>query len=1380
MMLRERQVPPQPGAPFTLNHKFPPLSDINIKIATKPGALKPSPRGDKKIKALVNSFDASGGNVTLAVQEPPPCATTIKPADPRGWHVVAVSARSAYSLQQNRIRLLDYLESRPETKLADLGYSTTARRIHEPLRCAYTGSSTGDILRQIRKDVQDHQQQEATSVSSGSRTVTTTRRSRNRSLIFLFTGQGSQYAGMGAHLYRDHEGFRSMLLGYQELATGMGLPKFIHLISDTTTDVSSNAEASTAQTQLAIVALEIALAQLLKAWGIMPDVVIGHSLGEYAALCVAGVLSVSDTLLLVGRRAVLMEKHLTANTYAMLATSLTSESLHEMFGELHLTSCSVACENAPSVTIASGTLQDIEILQQHLTTARGMKTKLLPVPYGFHSDQVEPILDEYQQVARGVHFGKPKVPVVSTLTAKVERGDSDSAFGPAYLTQQARHRVKFVQALEACRAAGLADDGSLWLEIGPKPVLMGLARQTLALPVEDVIPTLDSRHDNWHTISGMLRTLYQSGIQVDWPEVHRHFVPSLTLLNLPTYAFDMRDFWTPYKEPERVVQMVSVDDKMVSGGKTGTSPVPGFPTSSVQAVEDERIDGNAITATFASSMSHPSLLEAIKGHGVNGHTICPLGVFHDMALTAASYLFTRLHSSSRNNTKEKVDGEAPRMSIQAMDMTHALALSTESLDATIYVAGTYRAEDKFVEVMFTSNSGLGRPSMTHGKCQVHFAPGNQQSSASQLSPASLSTTPLFLVRARIESLRQLATTNQAHRLAKPVVYQLFSGVVSYAPIYQAIEEVVMDHSSSDAIATVKLPDNNTAAHPGKFHTNPYWTDAVLHLAGFILNSGLRYPSDIACLATGFQMWRSSTELVAGGTYTSYVCMQEPGDGGNRVGSVVTGDCYVFDGPDLVQATLGIKFLKLKKVALSTILGLSDSAPDKHMRTEQNRHHQDNKTGDSSRYTPAISETPSIKPDLEAKTDLDNAEEIIESMLAIIAAESGCTTDDMADDSRYTDLGIDSVMSITILSIVSRNLSIDLPASFFLDNETIGESKAALRDLIAPPMSDSDTQQDSAGVSDVWTPSPHSSEERAEYVDGSRTRAPSESRPSTPWTQFDTKLEGSSPYELVPRAEPSKDAAEQQLPPSSPPPQEALPALVARVKHYQGPRSNSPGTTNIFFLADETGSTFSYMYLPSLGPQTAVYGVDSPFSAAAVRPQPGLDVPGLAAAYLAAIRAEQPSGPYVLGGAASGAVLAFECARLLLLRGEEVRGLVLLDCESPTSRNNNSGGNATSDSGYGAAAPPVVKKKRVKASVAEHVNSMTAIFDAFTEPAALSSGASGIALLVLANGPEDDGRGAKWSDLIPGLQTRRLEAVTGAFLSTVNMGELGSVISEALV
>lgn len=1269
--------------------------------------------------------------MSLVVEEAP--SRIAKSADPRAWHTVAISARTPVSVQNNRARLLDFLERHPETSLADLAYTTTARRIHEPLRCTYTGNSTRDIIRQLRDDV--HKQSAAPK-----------KKPKTGSCVFLFTGQGSQYAGMGADLFRDNPSFRETLLSYQELATGVGLPRFIDLISDPGLDISVQ---STTKIQLAIVALEIALARTMKTWGITPDVVIGHSLGEYAALCVAGVLSVSDALLLVGNRAALMERHLIANAYAMLATGTTEESVRERFTKLKLESCSIACVNAPSVTVASGTLQDIEVLQKHMA-AEGARSTLLRVPYGFHSGQVEPILEGIQHLAKGVVFSKPTIPIVSTLTGKVER--EASAFSPAYLARQAREKVNYVEALKACQAAGLSSENSLWVEIGPDPVSVGLARRTLDIPAAQLLPTLKSGENNWRTISNAVRRVYESGASINWPEFHKHFKNSLTLLNLPSYAFDSRDFWTPYKESEvpsiSAPGPVSSKSTVAAPSTVATTPrasltgnTPGFPTHSLQQVDDEKIKGQAITTTFSSRISDSHLLEAIQGHAVNGQTICPLGIFQDMALTASKHAFHRMHANAK----------LPEMSIRNIDMSHALVVTAATLDVLLCVTSSYNTEDKIVDIQFHSKKG--DTISPHGTCQVTF--GENPTWKSSLSQT------IFLVNSRMEALRDQANVGKAHRLLKPVVYQLFSSAVSYSSTYQALEEVVMDTKCTDAIGTVKLPD---VSGLGQFHANPYWTDAVVHLAGFILNSSLRYPQDITCLAVGFDTWRSTTDLIPGETYTTYVCMQDV-----PKKQMVSGDCYVFRGEELVQAFLGIKFLRLKKIALNSILGIAQApapqvlpAPIQPVTPHKQTRKASVGNGDMFEakkvhiQLPQRDETPkSLEPSSAIETQspvaagFDSAE-TFKSLLSIVATESGCSLDDMTDDASYADLGVDSVMAITIFTMVNRAIGLDLPAAFFMDNETIGESKKALLEILDAEGQTEPLEETDGDMKDL----------QPDFND-----QPKLSLPPSPPSYLGTPASSLSSRSPSPGGETDrspmvppivldvvkpKESAVKVIPPQT---QQKQPTVVSKVTHYQGPRT--PDSEKLFFLADESGSAFGYIQLPSLGPNLGVYGVESPFA----RNPAGLDlsVQELAQIYQAAIQKEQPSGPYMLGGVSAGAMLAFEVARGLLEAGQEVRGLLILDCVSPkldTPTNNGSGVKSVG--------------RFMKPSQVEHIKNTVSLFAAYRPAPLTSLQRPKVTLQVLAKNklrsdPSQPDT-LQWAEIIPGLQTSEVGIESGSFLA----------------
>lgn len=1212
-------------------------------------------------------------------------------------------------MQGNRERLLDYLERYPDTKLADLAYTTTARRVHEQLRVAYSENSTKSLINHLRQDTAKQSNAPKTSL-------------RPRKCVFLFTGQGAHYAGMGAELFRECQQFREAMMSYQDMATIVGLPYFMDLISNPDVDMSKQ---STVKVQLALTALEIALAHLMKCYGVTPSLVIGHSLGEYAALCVAGVLSISDTLLLVGKRATLMEKHLQANTHAMVVANMTEQQLEGVFSELKVDSCQVACANAPSMTVASGTTDDVERVKAHVDE-KGGKTTLLRVPYGFHSEQVELILDEFQQICTRTRFQKPDVPIASTLSGNIET-EAD-VFCNDYLARQARRKVDFVGALRAIEATGSYGDDSLWLEIGPEPVCLGLARNTLHISASQTLPSLKSGERNWKTVSSILKRAYESGISVNWAENHRVFKDSLTLLDLPSYAFDCQDFWTPYVKPGNVTQTTTKSDL--------SPPIKSrqILTNSIQHVEDEVIDGSSIKTVFVSDVSDPFLLKAIQGHAVLGHTICSLGVFHDMALTAAKHVYGKLHNHS----------QPPSMSIRDINLTQALNLADTNPESTIRIVSSYDVSENAAHIQFFSQTG--DKTSTHGGCLVVFGVD---------SIGSLDMSQSFLLKSRINSLKEQAKSKGAHWLLKPIIYQLFSNVVDYSSTYQSLEDVTLDAACNDAIATVRIPE---LSHLGKFHLSPYCADASVQLTGFILNSGLRYAKDVACLATGFDSWQSTKDLSAGKTYTVYACLHDLPNS-----HIVQGDCYVFQDDEIVQVTRGIKFLKLNRVAAGALLGSTESRQPQLDRPRLEPENQD-KALNQPRGAPGerkniVADTPYTWSEpfgtAQQQTDIDAGAPTVyigrqvELMLSIVANESGCDTNEMTDDTSYTDLGIDSVMAINILAKLASQADLQLPAAFFLENKTIGDSKQALRDLLVGEIEvsipeapeDQQTLPSAVPSSDTTLLSPLTSSSWSML------------RQSSIATSNDVTLEEGDPLKIDEIVE-----AEDQSPPTH-----SEPGLVCNAIQYQGGRSE--GSKKLFFVADETGSTLEFIHLPKLDANVGVYGIESPLSGNVAGSKVTFEE--LTSAYRAAIQNEQPSGPYLLGGVSAGAIIAYEVARQLLEAGEKVEGLLILDCGSTKVDLERIQADDTDAAMLSLARP----------DQREHIQKIISLCDSHQASAFSQRDSPKFTVQVLA---KDQEASSEWQDLVPGLLVQKSDIEGGSFLEFSSVSSLLQNIRHSIL
>ena len=615
LVFREQRIPPHIGIEGKLNRNFPDLERRSLYIPSKTTAF-PSGQPRKKRRALINNFGAAGGNTAIVLEEPPPRDRNHDIFDSRPEHVITITAKTSKSLAMNIQRLVNYLDEKPDVSMTDLSYTTTARRSQHSLRVSVVSSTLAQARDQLTDMLANDDFKEPAKASK---------------IAFAFTGQGSFYESMGQELFDLSRKFRSDLIRLDQIAQSHGFSSFLcsgNVMAENTfairpgaeisgermhTEISTR-ERSPAQQQLFITAIQIALCRLWASWGINPDLVIGHSLGEYAALYVSGVLTVSDTLYLVGRRAQIMEATCTPQTHLMLAVHASLELLTKTLGA-KFRNVEVACINGPRDVVLSGLIETVKEVQDDLKS-RGLKCTVLFVPFGFHSSQMDPILDLFEEAAQAVTFLEPKIPIVSPLLRKPIR--DPNTIGPSYLRRHARETVDFCGALNQCRAERLTSADTLWLEIGPNPLCLGMIKVTLGSDIRG-LPTLRKGENAWTTTCKAVSLLHMLGRDIDWKEYHRDFEHSQRLLILPSYAFDEKNYWIEYK-----------NDWLLTKGNVSRIPEAGAAhaqvgpaTTTVQRLISHKVNEGKVHVVFKTDLADPEMHAIIVGHLVNGSGLCP-------------------------------------------------------------------------------------------------------------------------------------------------------------------------------------------------------------------------------------------------------------------------------------------------------------------------------------------------------------------------------------------------------------------------------------------------------------------------------------------------------------------------------------------------------------------------------------------------------------------------------------------------------------------------------------------------------------------------------------------------------------------------------------
>jgi acyl transferase domain-containing protein len=486
--------------------------------------------------AGVSSFGFSGTNAHVILERleraPEPAAQPVREDDSeRPAHVLALSARSPEALRELAGRYAQALTGDPELRLADVCFTANTGRSRFEHRLGVVATTSAECAERLA------------AFAGGQRTshLVEGHAVEPPKIAFLFTGQGSQYAGMGRQLYLGHPGFRRTIDRCDEvLRDGGFLDKpLLEVLYPPEDGSTAGLIDRTVYAQPALFAVELALAELWRSWGVEPQVLLGHSTGEYVAACVAGVFSLEDGLTLIARRAQLIEEATSAGaTAAVLAEAdRVAETIAPFAGQV-----SVSAINGPRETLIAGAAEAVEAARAVLAS-QGMDSRTLKIPHAPHCPLIDPVLDQFEELAGGIHFAPPRIRVLSNLTGQpVDRLDA------RYWRRHMREPVRFADGI-----ASLASEGCrVMLEVGPQPILQLLGRQSWTGPRVAWLSSLWALHDDWSRLLQCVADLHVHGAEIDWVALDGG--SARRKVALPTYPFQRTRHWFAMKEPEAVPQ----------------------------------------------------------------------------------------------------------------------------------------------------------------------------------------------------------------------------------------------------------------------------------------------------------------------------------------------------------------------------------------------------------------------------------------------------------------------------------------------------------------------------------------------------------------------------------------------------------------------------------------------------------------------------------------------------------------------------------------------------------------------------------------------------------------------------------------------------------
>ncbi|MGV0872594.1 SDR family NAD(P)-dependent oxidoreductase [Mycolicibacterium sp. XJ879] len=541
-------------------------------------------------RAGVSSFGFTGTNAHVLIEEAPSePAAELEAGDERSVHVLPLSARSPEALVELARRYEGWLSTHADLDLADVCQTAGTGRSHFEHRAALVVDSV-DAVRQCLADVTENRTRPGVVRGEHTHPPTT---------AWLFTGQGSQYPGMARELFDAEPVFAETVTRCAEAVKDILPQPLLEVLFATdreTAGKSTERLRHTSYAQPALFALEMGLARLWQSWGIEPDVVLGHSVGQYAAACVAGVFSLEDGARLMAERGRMFGS--LPEGGRMVAVFTDAKHIEEVAAEFGRVS--VGAYNGPN-TVLSGPGEDLEQIVARFADD-GIRCTWLETSHAFHSELLDPILDEFESYAGQFTFATPTLPLVCNRTGTVLT--AQTPLDASYWRRHSRQPVQFAESVRTVAALGC----SVLMEIGPQPVLTGVAVQVWPehVPAPRAIASLRKGVGDRRQIADALASAYVGGHLPDFAALHRR---RRRRLELPTYPFQRRRFWP----------------------QTTSIAVDGAPVSGILGSAKELASGDTVYTSRLSVKSLPWVAD----HVIYGTVVVPGATYATMALAAA-------------------------------------------------------------------------------------------------------------------------------------------------------------------------------------------------------------------------------------------------------------------------------------------------------------------------------------------------------------------------------------------------------------------------------------------------------------------------------------------------------------------------------------------------------------------------------------------------------------------------------------------------------------------------------------------------------------------------------------------------------------------------